>query len=111
MKESSADQLKYLSINSQDEDWGIVVTTVGYQFIPPEGQYPQSAHPESYNFKPQTGRILNEYQLVYIIKGNGYFSSQSVRKQRISAGTMILLFPGNGTAIIPTSRLGGMSTG
>jgi transcriptional regulator, AraC family len=37
MKESSADQLKYLSINSQDEDWGIVVTTVGYQFIPPEG--------------------------------------------------------------------------
>jgi len=69
MKESSADQLKYLSINSQDEDWGIVVTTVGYQFIPPEGQYPQSAHPESYNFKPQTGRILNEYQLVYIIKG------------------------------------------
>ena len=46
MKESSADQLKYLSINSQDEDWGIVVTTVGYQFIPPEGQYPQSAHKE-----------------------------------------------------------------
>lgn len=43
MKESSADQLKYLSINSQDEDWGIVVTTVGYQFIPPEGQYPQSS--------------------------------------------------------------------
>ena len=106
MKESSADQLKYLSINSQDEDWGIVVTTVGYQFIPPEGQYPQSAHPESYNFKPQTGRILNEYQLVYIIKGNGYFSSQSVRKQRISAGTMILLFPGEWHSFYPDKQTG-----
>ena len=106
MKESSADQLKYLSINSQDEDWGIVVTTVGYQFIPPEGQYPQSAHPESYNFKPQTGRILNEYQLVYIINGNGYFSSQSVRKQRISAGTMILLFPGEWHSYYPDKQTG-----
>ena len=68
MNKHISDQLRYLTIGTSDEDWGIVVTTIGYQFIPPKSQYPLSCHPESYNFKPQTGRILNEYQLVYITK-------------------------------------------
>ncbi len=94
MANQKKDLLKYLTINELDEKWGIVVTTAGYQFIPPQTPYPLSVHPEHYAFKPQTGRILNEYQLVYITKGNGYFSSQSCPKKRIKAGTMILLFPG-----------------
>ena len=98
------DQLKYLAISARDEEWGIVVTTVGYQFIPPKGIYPSSKHPDSYNFKPQTGRILNEYQLVYITKGSGYFSSQSCKKQKIKAGTMILLFPGEWHSYYPDTR-------
>ena len=100
------DQLKYLAISARDEEWGIVVTTVGYQFIPPKGIYPSSKHPDSYNFKPQTGRILNEYQLVYITKGSGYFSSQSCKKQKIKAGTMILLFPGEWHSYYPDSETG-----
>lgn len=106
MNEQKADQLKYLSVNAHDESWGIAVTTVGYQFIPPEGNYPQSAHPDSYNFKPQSGRILNEYQLVYITKGSGYFSSQSVKMQRINSGTMILLFPGEWHSYYPDKKTG-----
>ena len=94
MANQKKDLLKYLTINELDEKWGIVVTTAGYQFFPPQTPYPLSVHPEHYAFKPQTGRILNEYQLVYITKGNGYFSSQSCPKKRIKAGTMILLFPG-----------------
>ena len=62
---------------------------------------PLSRHPEKYNFKPQTGRILNEYQLVYITKGSGYFSSQSCKSQKINAGTMILLFPGEWHSYYP----------
>ena len=93
MERQLSDQLRYLTIGTTDEDWGIVVTTVGYQFIPPKGHYPLSRHPDNYDFKPQTGRILNEYQLVYITKGSGYFSSQSCKLQKINAGTMILLFP------------------
>jgi len=40
MSSTRKDQLQYLRINPNDEDWGIVVTTVGYQFIPPKGQFP-----------------------------------------------------------------------
>ena len=99
MEKRLSDQLRYLTISAIDEEWGIVVTTVGYQFIPPKGNYPLSKHPDNYNFKPQTGRILNEYQLVYITKGSGYFSSQSC------------IFRENGTATIPTARQAGTNTG
>lgn len=105
--EKQNDQLRYLTINSRDEDWGIVVTTVGYQFVPPRVQYPLSRHPDKYNFKPQTGRVLNEYQLVYITKGSGFFSSRSFRqKQQVAAGTMILLFPGEWHSYYPDPDVG-----
>ena len=106
MEKRLSDQLRYLTISAIDEEWGIVVTTVGYQFIPPKGNYPLSKHPDNYNFKPQTGRILNEYQLVYITKGSGYFSSQSCKMQKINAGTMILLFPGEWHSYYPDSETG-----
>lgn len=76
------DQSRYLAINATDENWGMVVTTIGCQFILPQGECPSSHHPEQYNLKPQTGRVLNEYQLVYITQGSGYFSSQSCKRGR-----------------------------
>jgi len=106
MNKQQSDLLRYLTISTADEEWGIVVTTVGYQFIPPKGNYPLSRHPEDYNFQPQTGRILNEYQLVYITKGSGYFSSQSCKLQKIQSGTMILLFPGEWHSYYPDRDTG-----
>lgn len=100
------DSLSYLSIGATDDDWGISVSTVGYQFIPPQGNYPLSRHPEKYEFKPQTGRVLNEYQLVYITKGSGYFASNTVKTQKIQAGTMILLFPGEWHSYYPDKETG-----
>lgn len=106
MNKQQSDLLRYLTISTADEEWGIVVTTVGYQFIPPQGNYPLSRHPEDYNFQPQTGRILNEYQLVYITKGSGYFSSQSCKPQKVQSGTMILLFPGEWHSYYPDPDTG-----
>ncbi|MDR0743511.1 MAG: AraC family transcriptional regulator [Tannerella sp.] len=100
-------KLFYLSIGGNDEDWGIVVTTVGSQSIPPRTHYPPVQHPDSHIFTPEKGRIFNEYQLVYIIKGCGWFSSQSVKKkQRVTAGTMILLFPGEWHSYEPDTSTG-----
>ncbi|MCP9613111.1 AraC family transcriptional regulator [Coprobacter tertius] len=93
MRKGRKDLLKYLTINDDDERWGIVCTTVGYQTVLPGADYPVLRHPDKYNFKFQ-GRILNEYQLVYIVEGRGYFASESCRKVRVTAGTMIQLFPG-----------------
>ena len=85
----------YLNISSADLKWGMTVTTAGYQRIPAGVEYPiKHQHPNSYDFSTDNGRVLNEYQLVYISEGQGVFESKSSGKQKIIPGTMIMLFPG-----------------
>lgn len=103
--ELKKDFFQYLSTTSIDESWGMVCTTAGYQNIPANSQYPLSSHPINYSFK-SVGRTLNEYQLVYIIKGSGYFTSSSCLMTRVSAGTMILLFPGEWHLYYPDEQSG-----
>lgn len=91
---TSKKQLKYLTASKRDEEWGIVVTTIGSQIIDPHSNYPPSTHPNNYKFNPNEGRVLNEYQLVYITQGEGVFTSKSCKIQKISTGTILLLFPG-----------------
>lgn len=86
--------IRYFGISPTDEAWGLVVTTIGYQPVPPHSSYPLSQHPESHVFNPCNGRVLNEYQLIYISEGRGWFRSSSCRRREVRAGTMILLFPG-----------------
>ena len=106
MIETLSEQQRYLTISPTDEKWGIVVTTVGYQFIPPGGAYPPSMHPDSYRFRPRSGRVLDEYQLVYITKGRGTFTSRGKEARRVSAGTVMLLFPGEWHSYHPDEECG-----
>lgn len=86
--------LHYFAANNPIcEKWLISCTTVGYQIVNPQCCYPSSKHPDNYNFK-QHGRILHEYQFVYIVEGSGYFTSASCPTTRVSAGTILVLFPG-----------------
>jgi AraC-like DNA-binding protein len=86
--------IKYLIANEQDKRWGLTVSTVGYQHIDPESEYPPKNHPAAYLFSTRRGRILDEYVLLYIAHGSGYFSSFVMEDAEIKAGTMILLLPG-----------------
>ena len=58
--ENQKNKLFYLSVGGNDEDWGIVVTTVGHQYIPPRTHYPPLQHPDTYLFNPEKGRVINE---------------------------------------------------
>ena len=98
--------IRYFNISHTDEAWGIVVTTIGSQYIAPNTFYPPPKHPDSYIFSPIQGRILKEYQLVYISKGSGYFESTSCKRQKIEAGTMILLFPDEWHTYEPNKETG-----
>lgn len=106
MERPESCHIEYLNVNRNDEEWGLVVTTVGYQRIPAHGAYPQSEHPASHIFDPRRGRTLNEYQLVYISEGEGRFESRSCRRQRIGAGTAMLLFPGEWHTYAPDPESG-----
>lgn len=106
MDNRSRDLLHYLTYSPSDEKWGTILTTVGYQFIPSGSPYPLSKHPDSYNFVKQNGRVLSEYQFVYITKGKGYFESSHQKLKQVMAGDLFLLFPGEWHNYYPDSKTG-----
>ena len=93
-KKHKVENFKYLQISPRDKSWGLAVTTAGFQHSGPNERYPLSPHPDGYNFTENGTRVLNEYQLVYITRGSGYFESASCSRTKIEAGTMFMLFPG-----------------
>ncbi|NCD10686.1 MAG: AraC family transcriptional regulator [Negativicutes bacterium] len=97
---------KYLLVNDRDRKFGLTVNTVGFQPIAPHSLYPSTEHPKNYYFRPGKGRILSEYQLVYISKGKGYFTSESTKRITISKGQIILLFPGQWHTYAPSKETG-----
>jgi AraC-like DNA-binding protein len=98
--------IKYLTINETDAHWGLTVTTVGYQQIDPQTVYPPTIHPTGYYFNPDKGRVLHEYQLVYVTHGEGKFRSNSVRLATINAGSIFMLFPGEWHSYRPNRNSG-----
>ncbi len=95
----------YMHVSESDEKWGLFCTTAGMQDVPEGSVYPIDTHPDEYNFK-SSGRILYEYQLVYIVSGKGVFQSASCPLTEISGGTMILLFPGEWHNYAPLKETG-----
>lgn len=101
-----SEKFKYLQTSPRDRLWGLAITTAGYQHVYTGENYPLSAHPDGYMFKDNGRRILNEYQLVYITRGSGYFESASCSKTRIEAGMMFILFPGEWHSFAPDPSTG-----
>ncbi|MFA5651631.1 MAG: AraC family ligand binding domain-containing protein, partial [Proteiniphilum sp.] len=97
---------KYLLVNERDKKFGLTVNTVGFQPIAPHTLYPSTEHPKSYYFNPEKGRVLSEYQIVYISKGKGLFCSDSTKRTNVKKGQVILLFPGQWHTYRPLKESG-----
>ena len=98
-------EFKYLIVNDMDRKFGLWVNTVGYQSIPPDSPYPLKEHPSGYYFNAEKGRVLREYQLVYITKGRGLFSSDSTPERQVCKGRL-MLFPGQWHTYYPLRQTG-----
>ncbi len=85
---------KYLVAGERDALWGLVISTVGYDEVERDGGYPTRGHADGYYFDTEKGRVLDEFQIVYIVEGEGVFSSEHVTDVPIKAGDIFLLFPG-----------------
>lgn len=87
--------VNYPITSEEDELWGLTITTVGRQNICEQESYPPEKHPAGYYFNVDKGRILNEYQLLYITNGNGVFTyGNSKQSCLITEGKMFFLTPG-----------------
>lgn len=97
---------KYLLVSEKDKMFGLTVNTVGFQPVAPNSLYPSTEHPKSYYFNPKKGRVLSEYQFVYISKGKGVFSSANTKKTPIKKGQVMFLFPGKWHSYQPLKETG-----
>lgn len=97
---------KYLVVNPRDVQWGLTVSTVGYEEIGVADTYPTRGHADGYYFDIDKGRVLNEYQLLYITEGEGIFNSAHAKDIPLKAGNLFLLFPGEWHTYHPTGKNG-----
>lgn len=98
--------IKYIAQSERDEQWGLTVCSVGYQKIDQSEAYPPESHNKEYMFTYEKGRVLPEYQLLYIVEGQGVFSSAASGKSNVRKGDMILIFPGEWHTYAPDNNTG-----
>jgi AraC-like DNA-binding protein len=98
---------RYLPISEYDKRWGVYVTGVGCTTVPPfSSSYPVSVHPGYYQFHWADGRVLHEYQALYILRGDGEFESKTAGSKRVLPGSLMLLFPGEWHRYRPRRAIG-----
>ncbi|GAA4958316.1 AraC family transcriptional regulator [Algibacter aquimarinus] len=85
---------KYLITSNKDKSWGFYVNDLGRNVIEKHSEYPSKDHPDHYIFSWDKGRVLNEFHVVLITKGEGIFESKATGKIKVTDGDVFLLFPG-----------------
>lgn len=91
---AAAGGFRYLPPRPRDAQWGLHVCGAGLASVPAGSPYPPPGHPELYDFTFDRGRRLPEYQIVYVVSGRGFFETEGRAEARVSAGAVLLLFPG-----------------
>ena len=99
-------EFKYLIVNDKDKTFGTWINTVGFQSIQPDSPYPISDHPSGYFFNSIKGRILREYQFLYITKGKGVLSFDNKTEIPISKGLLFMILPGQWHTYHPSTKTG-----
>ncbi len=97
---------KYLLATERDAEWGLTISTVGFDDIKPGEDYPAKGHADGYFFDKHKGRALDEYQLLYLSEGEGTFQSAHCKETTIKAGDIYLLFPGEWHTYYPSQTKG-----
>lgn len=94
MPGSNREFFRYFAVVQRDRQWGAYVPGTGYSLNELPGPV-NPAHPQPYFYRHEEGRVLPEYQMVYITRGEGVFESETVvGKQVLTAGCLFVLFPG-----------------
>lgn len=84
---------KYLISGEYDDLWGITVDNVGESSISPGYEHypPLIGHPQTYYFNIEKGRVLDNYQLIYISQGRGWYCESPEKRIEIPSGSLLII--------------------
>lgn len=90
------DHIQYLRPDRAVVALPVHCVDVGAALVPPGKAYPAAPerHPSRYQNVAGEGRVLSEYQIVFIVAGSGTVEWSSGSPQSVGAGTVLLLSPG-----------------
>jgi len=95
-------------INLKSQILGFYLNDAGHAIIPANSSYPLTIenHSQEYALSWEKGRVLQDFQVVYISKGKGVFQSTQGGKIPINTGDAFLLFPGEWHRYQPDPEVG-----
>jgi len=95
-------------INSISQALGFCLNDAGYAVVPANLVYPPTIrnHSQGYALSWEKGRVLQDFQVVYITKGKGVFQSTQGGLIPINVGDALLLFPGEWHRYQPDPEVG-----
>ena len=94
MPHNPKNYFRYIPETPESTRWGVEVRGCGFAKIPAHSEYPPAGHPPDHRFDFKKGRVLQSLQILCIAEGNGVLKTSSCRRQRLSAGAVMLLLPG-----------------
>jgi hypothetical protein len=101
-------RIHYCPIGLVQRQFGIYVTGAGMEMTKPGEPYPHAYHSSDYYFTWRKGRTLAEweYQILYIRSGEGEIEFTRGKRIAISAGSVIILHPGEWHRYRPDPKTG-----
>lgn len=97
--------IKYLTVSEEEKKWGIYINSIGSAEVKVGETYPSKEHPSSYFFTWNRGRVLSEYQIIYITQGKGVFEN-SYGTFEVKEGDFIIIGPREWHRYKPTTEYG-----
>jgi AraC-like DNA-binding protein len=99
------DFFKYLTPSEDDKSWGLYINATGTSHVAKNVEYPLKDHPSGYYFSWDNGRILHEYQVLYITEGGGILETED-DKYTLNEGSVMIIAPGQWHRYRPLKRSG-----
>jgi AraC-like DNA-binding protein len=97
---------KYLPAAPRDRNWGWHVSAVGWSRVQAHEHYPPAAHPQGYDYKWPRNRVLQEFQCIYITRGQGTFQTKASGRHKLKAGSLFFVFPDQPHRYTPDPKTG-----
>lgn len=86
---------RYMPVSQETKLIGAYVTSAGFTVVPRNVVYPpyEHEHPADHYFTWENGRVLQNYQFVYVTRGTGVFESVAGKNLPVRTGDLLILFP------------------